>query len=174
MILKRNPVFYNKGLLTNLGTSANVYKLSGVDGGNYVGRVIKDNYSFGLKSDDFWLEKEFAFASNLFLEGVSTPKPEGIFSILINNPFPVKRNAYISKYIEGIDFWDYCYGRSFDFLKRAQELFSLEINKVKKMGYIPGDHCNNAIYSPKEDKVYIFDFEEWKYFGDYKNLKKFN
>lgn len=163
--------FYNKGLLTDRGRSANVYRFDCNDGKDYVGKVIVSKV---IRDDISFLEKEFAFGFDLFLRGISTPEPKGIYSVLVKDLFPVRRNAYISEYVRGIDFCDFYLGSSREFFDRGLKLLSEEIEKVKEIGYIPGDYGINAIYFTDYDKVYLFDFESWDYLGDDLELKKFN
>jgi len=156
------------------GTTSDIYLLRGNGNEEYVGKVLKTNNFFQSDLTLRSLEKEFEFAKDLFENNVVVPMPVGISKISISKFFPFKFNAYLSKYISGIDFWDFYSGKHLEFFERASYFASLELEKAKELGYVPVDYVLNALYSIEEDKSYLFDFADWKYFGKNEKLKKFN
>jgi len=131
------------------------------------------------------LKKESRIAEILFEEGVSVPKPEGIFKIrnldLISSVIPAE--AFVMEYIAGKTGFEFFSDSLFfkrdssgfvgtpSFLKHSEEyahvknLHDEEIKKARELGFLSFDaeFRGNFIWSPERDRVYLIDFGMWEW-----------
>ena len=110
------------------------------------------------------LVQESQVAHQLYNEGVSVPKPEGIFKVKIRWGknlyglwFPTKIGFVMEK-INGIN-GDEING---DLRKKVEELHQIELEKCWKLGFFTGDiDLSNSIYDSVNAKSYLIDFYGW-------------
>ncbi len=102
------------------------------------------------------LEKELKISKELYLSGISVPKPKGIFPIRF--PLEVK-DGFVMEFIEGKT----RFALDRNEFKHVENLLKIELKKVKDLGFRPYDIyiMGNSIWSPEKDKLYLIDFASW-------------
>ncbi len=130
------------------GAEAEVYRISE----RHVAKVPLDHRS----SPDRDLTHEFEIAEDLFENGISVPKPEGIFPIHLMNSV---RNGFVMEFIDGKS-GARLRGNEISYVR---DLLYKEIRKVRDLGFDPEDWYSpkNYIWEPQEDKIYLIDFLRW-------------
>jgi hypothetical protein len=132
-------------ILIDEGWSARVYKISK----DYAARVLYDGTS--LRPDNHTLPYHFheaEIAKTCISYGISVPDPCGVFKVPIDKRlFP----AYVMRFIDGEPVRT----------DQAIEQFNREIKRANEI-FLVDDSLGNAIWSPTEQRVYLFDFERWR------------
>ncbi len=114
------------------------------------------------------LQKEYEICKHLFANGVSVPKPRGIYRMSVNFVNPEKREWYavprpatfVMEYVSG-------HSKEENFYEREKEvviqLRDRELSKAHRLGYITEDiSFGNFIYQPKRNRVVLIDFGLWE------------
>lgn len=106
------------------------------------------------------LEHEFNMSTFLFENKISVPKPYGILKMSFPHYIELITEVFILEYISGGNLCKYNGKEYLKLLERAK----LEYENVKKLGVITGDcKCKNVLFSPKKNKIYLIDFQSWKF-----------
>lgn len=135
-----------------------------------LGKVF-DNPFFGLDSSRAMIELGWEAMINreLYEQGISVPRPTGIFAISLPQFYPnhAQLPAFIREYVQGRMYASLTIHSE---MKKAEELHQKEINRARDCGYgIPKDHmvpeCN-CLFCLEEDKVILFDFGNWTKAGE--------
>ena len=136
-----------------MGGDGSVYTVRRKD--DLVGKVFS-------REDDWMAEHEYDIASTLYSNGVSVPKPEGVYTLslwggLLHKPAFVMERIRVPRLDKILKKWmDY---------SRRQELnqkLDRELNKARDLGFILDDAtAYNAFYSEEEDRIILFDFARW-------------
>lgn len=114
------------------------------------------------------LQKEFEICKHLYENGVSVPKPEGVYRVSLDFVPSAKRALYgvllppvfVMEYVSGlVDEQDF----SFKEKDKAIDLMEKELDKASGPGYTSGDvGFGNFIYQPEQEKVVLIDFGLWE------------
>ena len=131
------------------------------------------------------LQHECEMTTEAYQNGLSVPRPEGIYAVTLFEPernqksqknlFPIPRPG--SLYAElpsepvrlqkpqiAIAFvMQYIKGSYPHDSESALELYDLEIAKAKHLGFIPGPDQSHSqsLWVPEEEKIYLLDLEYW-------------
>lgn len=147
----RKPIFIDSG------AESKIYQI-----GDNV--VIKINQGMDVSGEN--LKKEFEIMSNLFLEGVSTPKPLCFIDNLKLKNLDNLWGLFGGTNLKGI-IMSKLEGMRGDlvpekYVERVNRLFEIECNKIEKLGFIPKDFgLFSTMYNIEEDRLYLFDFGQW-------------
>ncbi len=117
------------------------------------------NFIFGCR-------EELETHTRVYNSGLSSPKPEGLFKVIIRAP--LKRGiiipGFVMEYIPGQTLQD-LYEHDEDVFFEAVKQRDAEIQKAKDMGFsfCGNDHLSlfNAIWNPEQQKTYLIDFALW-------------
>lgn len=141
----------------NGGVFGEVYRLTQ----KHVGKVLQPWANDRIKL----LKKENEICKIAYENGISVPKPEGIFNIM---PHEDKKLSisFVMEYVEGPTLKEIGYNYKDSIL--YSEVFNLaieEVAKAKEIGLKPSDHeCEeNIIWCEKKEKVYLIDFGWWEF-----------
>ena len=152
----------------------NVEKLIGAEGLVYIGEGgggvvyrIGSNSHCAIKmahNDDEWtrdsFDNEYNMARALYHCKVSVPKPFGLTRII--NPETKKVvPGFLMQYVDGQTIFKIIPG---ELKEKIIQLRDREVTYAKRIGFIPvdEDYPENAIWHPKEEKIYLIDFALWK------------
>ena len=114
------------------------------------------------------LQKEYDICSHLYENGVSVPKPQGVYLTSIDFMSPEHKKWYsvskpaalIMEYIDGLSKEESFTPRQ---KQRGLELAEREMKKVKKLDCTPVDvGFGNFIYQPEQNRVVLIDFGFWE------------
>ncbi len=113
------------------------------------------------------LQKEYDICGFLFINGLSVPRPLGIYRLSVDFVDLERRElygvprpaAFVMEYVRGIS-------KEEDFSKKEKEvalrLRDRELNKARCLGYIAADvEFGNFIYQPEQNRVVLIDFAIW-------------
>jgi hypothetical protein len=140
------------------GAHSNVYGLSS-------DHVIK----LPFLKEGLSIIRELIISSHLYEDGVSVPKPEGIFKIAISKEdqfqlrelVNVEKAGFVMERIHGEVIDSTMHHHKAD-LSRVIELMVAELAKCEKLGYVFNDTGpHNAIYDAGHDRIYLIDFGSW-------------
>lgn len=123
-----------------------------------VAKLYWDNRKNGHKSPEALARKEFEIGKNLFQNGVYVPEMINVFSF--DNPI---QWVLVMERLQGANLTEF-FGRKIP--TEIEKKRRKQIGKAKSLGYKPSNdsHANeNAIYCPKEKRVYLIDFVDWEY-----------
>ena len=114
------------------------------------------------------LQKEYNICGFLFINGVSVPRPKGIYRLSVDFVKPERRErygvpqpaAFVMEYIHGIS-------KEEDFSEREKEvalrLRDRELDKARCLGYIAIDvGFGNIVYQPEQKRVVLIDYGLWE------------
>ena len=113
------------------------------------------------------IAKEHDISKILYENGISVPKPEGIFDVKINNN---SHKAFVMQYVKGATMKELLESRrlqnelglDFDDVIDMQKQYCDELGKARNLGFCSGDASFiNCLCSPKEKKAYLIDFAHW-------------
>lgn len=112
------------------------------------------------------LKHEHEIHAELYRGGVQVPKPEGIFNLHLEGRLDRlfgRRNFVLPSIV-----MQRIYGipsnspEVMPFFQNVHDQFCEELEKVRRLGFVPGiDHGSNILFDPKEQKLYLIDFESW-------------
>lgn len=135
------------------GAHGKVYRLTD----NYVVKVLWDRAH--IKKG---VEHEFFIACELCGEGISVPKPIGLFDVEVKEGSSIyNRKGFVMAFVPDSN----VYGYKKCVLKRR---LNRELRKCKRLGFDPLDPPNfvlgkhNVLYDKKQDKLYLIDFYHWQ------------
>ena len=107
-----------------------------------------------------YLLRELVILLHLYENGVSVPKPEGIFKIAVNKKDRSHLRRLVNVEKAGL-VMERVHGEE-PYSANAIELMGVELDKCRRLGYICIDAGrSNAIYDTDHDKVYLIDFGSW-------------
>jgi len=111
------------------------------------------------------LEKECAVAATLHRNGVSVPEPFGVKHkrFMLESGDIRIAPGFIMRYVDGIaaeDIVAWC-GKDIARAQHVDAMWSRELERASEL-FRPYDWIGNYVYEPKEDKVYLIDFWNWK------------
>jgi RIO-like serine/threonine protein kinase len=111
-----------------------------------------------------FLQHECKIHSELYKEGISVPKPEGIFPVKIrplriSSVFRlINREGLLMEKISGLN-WNNITGKD---RLHVHQLFEEEVKKCWRLGFRVGDsNLNNTIYNKSTNRLYLIDFQFW-------------
>ncbi len=119
--------------------------------------TVQENEQMELMKE---LHKELETQRLFYDSGITVPKPEGIFGVTIRNfPYFESRRVpgFVMQYIPGV-MVDQMFRTKFH--SEVDQKHREEREKAMALGYVPGE-AHNAIWNPKERKVYLIDFRFW-------------
>lgn len=105
-------------------------------------------------------DNEYNMARALYHCKVSVPKPFGLTRII--NPETKKVvPGFLMQYVDGQTIFKIIPG---ELKEKVIQLRDREVAYAKRIGFIPvdEDYPENAIWHPKEEKIYLIDFALWK------------
>lgn len=135
----------------------------GGDGSVYTVRRRDDLVAKVYPRIDSWMaEHEFDIASTLYSQGVSVPKPEGVYTLslwggLLMKPGFVMQRIYAPRL-------DKLLRKRMAYSQRQELNHKLdrELDKARDLGFLLDDvTAYNAFYSAEEDRIILFDFARW-------------
>ena len=139
------------GELIASGSRDNVYRIGN---SNYAAKFGRLDY-FSHNDQVLGLEKEYRIAKKLHGEGVSVPKPEGVFGV--KHP---KRDGFFPCFV-----MEYIPPKKVRWYqkRKVDRMYKHEIQKATELGYSVCDSYpqHNTLWSPKRKKIYLIDFEYW-------------
>ena len=162
-MVEKDPIEKAKSVeLINNNGSSEVYRIN----------KIFATKTYIRKEDLYLLEHEFKITRILHSEGISVPKPFGIFNLSLNGNKKLS-SYFIMEYLEGITFYFIENSLKIEpeikrrFRERKSELeglMSSELKKAEGLGFVTRD-CGefNTIWDWKRNKVYLIDFETWEF-----------
>lgn len=118
------------------------------------------------------IQHEHDICKYLYDNDINVPEPFGVFKFKIFNDkwrkfgiFPRRFPAFVMQYINGTSTGpEDCPEET---QRAIDQAFSVELEKVKALDVIPSDHrLGNAIWVPEEKKLYLLDFEQWRFPGE--------
>ncbi len=121
-----------------------------------VGKVFPREY-------EWMAEHEYNIASTLYSNGVSVPKPEGVYTLslwggLLHKPAFVMERIRAPKLSRIFSKWIDNSRR-----KELNQKLDLELDKARDLGFLLKDTgAYNAFYSKEEDRIILFDFARWE------------
>ena len=148
--LQNFPFVLPFGIRINYGVHGEIYALSR----RHIAKVYRDPAK---------LEREREVSGILYSEGISVPKPEGVFRVRIN-PFRTTE-AFVMEYVHGIIGEKIADKRRYKSIRpRVEQLMRSEVEKCEDLGFIcqDADRLDNSIYKPKEDSIVLVDFCNWE------------
>ncbi|MGV8152236.1 MAG: hypothetical protein ACP5OG_04075 [Candidatus Nanoarchaeia archaeon] len=105
------------------------------------------------------LAKEYLIAKMLNENNVNAAYPYGLFGLEFKNN---TRPAYVMEYLDGDNLYKLSRKLSLGEMSRLEQKMFQEIYKVGELGIgVWDDMPRNAIWTPKNDKVYLIDFADW-------------
>ncbi len=146
-----NEDFFHRSL--GIGVDGSVYTVRRRD--DLVGKVFPRN-------NDHLAEHEFNIASTLYSNGVSVPKPEGVYTISLWGGL-VKKPAFVMERIHAPRL-DKLLRKWMNYSRRNELNHKLnrEFDKARDLGFVLKDaSVYNAFYSEEEDRMILFDFARW-------------
>ncbi len=134
----------------------------GIISDNLVGRIVVEDI-YENKISPFtsipYLVSEYEKGKFLYENGVSVPKPEGVYRVKNENGNLVP--AYVMENMSGYVELAELKGEEEENVKKLRDI---ELDKVKKLGYQPDDatrNSRNVLWNREKDKVCLIDFETW-------------
>src|SRR3989344_2416731 len=133
-------------------------------GANGAVYAISDSLVAKVDHDDreFHLERELEKSLDMFNQGISTPKPEGVFIVRImwpglNTVCFRARPALVMQRIRGYR------GEKVPpiHIHTAQSLLNQELELCIRRGFYWYHHDKNWVYNPSENRVYLVDADDW-------------
>lgn len=129
------------------------------------------NFFSRLDLRDDELKSEYEVCRTLYENGVSVPRPHGVFRFRMPPGYhedsfslPVAYPAFVMDYIEGVTpSWK---SMSNEEKKTFNALFEKEVDEVRKIPSLtPSDSedIENVIWVPESNRVYLIDFGRWKF-----------
>ena len=134
----------------NYGVHGEIYALSR----KYVAKIYRDPSR---------LKREHGVSRILQREGISVPRPEGLYTVRLD-PFRL-RQGFVMEYIHGIIGEDIVCKKKYEEIRsKVERLVREEVRKCEDLGFVCNDatRIDNSIYKPKEDKIVLVDFCNWK------------
>lgn len=140
------------------GKLGNVYRISE----NLAGKFPHSCFSIHKVYEK--LNREYANCQLAYDNEISVPKPEGILKIRhpeTNKIVP----AFVMEYIRGPTLEElYDVDKNSSLFKNLMKRYDEELDKAEKLGFVGiDDYLKNAIYCLKNNRLYVIDFEDWKF-----------
>ena len=99
-------------------------------------------------------------SQSLYDQGISVPKPEGIFSVSLDGE---DRFGFVMEYIEGVNLQKLIDRLGESLTDKIRPKYWEEVGEARCLGFRTKDTAyRNGIWSPKEEKIYLVDFFGWE------------
>lgn len=137
---------------------------------SFVGKIRHDGLFLRLQKTVYranQLIDEYNIAVDLYNNGVSTPKPHGVFRVAMEdfyhpeNP-PIVYPAFLMEDLTSYRKADRL--KDISLVKRVEALKDIEVQKIKSLGWEPHDTSNlaNWLYSVEDDDLKAIDFARYE------------
>jgi len=115
-----------------------------------------------LPEEEGRLNHEYLVAQELYLGGISVPKPEGVY----NTPFRISGDARCGASFPAF-VMELVSGKTLEQIhkrerQRVLDAAQQQYEKARRLGFVPIDECGgNILWDPTRERVFLIDFEYW-------------
>lgn len=117
------------------------------------------------------VQHEYEICKYLYENGVSVPKPIGVFKLKglspewSDFPFHFRYPAFVMQYVPG--FAPNPRYASEETMRAFDEGLRIELEKISRLDVNPSDICvDNTLFSRSDKKLYLIDFNQWTFPGE--------